>query len=96
MTQWERDIKAAGLTDLMVLSEVMWLQFIGIDLSKTSDQEKYLFKVSRTGRDFALNRRTRKLIIEYVMRLQRVAVDNVECHLLDQGHTYPLPKAIRD
>lgn len=72
------DLATEGVSVANVMEEVLWLHFEGVDISREAGQAVYL-RMSRAGRNIALNRRTRRLICAYVARTTEVVVTNVEC-----------------
>lgn len=67
----------AGVSPANVIEELMWLSHKGISIKH--DRDTYV-RMSRAGRNFAMNRRTKHLLCDYLERVQDVIVTNVEVH----------------
>ena len=67
----------AGVSPANIIEELSWLNHKGIAIKH--DRDVYV-RMSRAGRNFAMNRRTKYLLCDYLERVQDVVVTNVEVH----------------
>jgi len=77
------ELRKHGLTDQMVLAEVLWLNHKGVDIKTIAGQEAYI-RLSRAGLSFAMNRAARWALIHYVNRLAENVVTNQEIWELER------------
>lgn len=71
------ELAEAGISPANVMEELLWLQWNGIDMTRHEARHTYL-RMTRAGRNFALNRRQRNMICDYALRVAEVIVTNVE------------------
>lgn len=72
----------AGIPMHNIMEEIIWINAQGIDLVSIAGRKHYI-TMSRAGRNFAMNRRQRAAICDYVERVSDVTVTNVECRKLE-------------
>ena len=67
----------AGVSAANIVEELLWMSHKGINVKH--DRDAYV-RMSRAGRNFAMNRRTKYLLCDYLERVQDVVVTNAEVH----------------
>ena len=71
-------LAADGISPANVMEEIIWLNWKGLNITSIDGRAEYL-RMSRAGRNFAMNRRNRNTICDYQDRVADVIVTNVEC-----------------
>ena len=72
-----KSLTSNGISFEQITQEIIWVQYKGVDLHSIKGTADYM-TLSRTGRDFAMNRRQRLMIAQYVQRVANITITNCE------------------